>query len=280
VGRKNRTANSWSTGSSGTYKPTRGQGLSHQGKINKAKRAKKSQTGRQTGQFRENPVTPENRKRPDTPICGAKRTGRSWAGPGVCCQPAGWGTNHLGYGKCKLHGGGLPSHVTQATQEKILVEAMTNPSVNTLYGSPKEIGPHEALLAEIHRTSGHVEWLQSHISALEGPAELRQHSDLGVQPSVWITMYQQERQHLVRVCKAAIDAGVAERHVRVAEQQGALIAQALQAFIQSPELELNPAQLLIAPKLLRKVFSSLALPAPEQQVEPVEIIDAESWEDT
>ena len=36
--------------------------------------------------------------------CGAKRRG----GPGMCRRPAGWGTDHSGQGKCKLHGGASP----------------------------------------------------------------------------------------------------------------------------------------------------------------------------
>lgn len=35
------------------------------------------------------------------PICGARKK----QGEGVCHQKAGWGTDHLGQGKCKLHGG-------------------------------------------------------------------------------------------------------------------------------------------------------------------------------
>jgi|GEM_PF-3592948 len=34
-------------------------------------------------------------------ICGAKKK----QGEGVCQQPAGWGTDHPGEGRCKLHGG-------------------------------------------------------------------------------------------------------------------------------------------------------------------------------
>jgi len=39
------------------------------------------------------------------PICGA--TARSTGQP--CRRPAGWGTNHPGAGRCKLHGGATPS---------------------------------------------------------------------------------------------------------------------------------------------------------------------------
>ena len=39
------------------------------------------------------------------PICGAPRR---QGVPGPCTRPAGWGTDHAGEGRCKLHGGGTP----------------------------------------------------------------------------------------------------------------------------------------------------------------------------
>lgn len=35
------------------------------------------------------------------PICAAKKK----QGEGICNRPAGWGTDHAGWGRCKLHGG-------------------------------------------------------------------------------------------------------------------------------------------------------------------------------
>lgn len=40
-------------------------------------------------------------ERAKLPICGSDRT----KGSGTCQRPAGWGTDHPGEGKCKLHGG-------------------------------------------------------------------------------------------------------------------------------------------------------------------------------
>lgn len=38
------------------------------------------------------------------PICGGKKR----QSDGVCTRPAGWGTDHAGLGRCKLHGGAKP----------------------------------------------------------------------------------------------------------------------------------------------------------------------------
>lgn len=47
-----------------------------------------------------NPLPPKD---PDRK-CNARRRG----GPGYCQRPAGWGTDHPGVGRCKLHGGDVP----------------------------------------------------------------------------------------------------------------------------------------------------------------------------
>jgi hypothetical protein len=59
---------------------------------------------------------------------------------------------------------------------------------------------------------------------------------------VWLTLYQAERSHLVNVCKAAIACGLAEREVRLAEQQGQLLAELLRAVFSDPALGLTVKQ--------------------------------------
>lgn len=202
------------------------------------------------GEVRPDPVTPENRKNKNTDICGAKRSGKSHAGPGICCQPAGWGTSHLGFGPCKFHGGNLPGHVKHAEKQMAAKACAT-------FGLPVEVDPHQALMQEIWRTNGHVLWLGELIANMEDESTLKQYSEAGVQPSVWITMYEAERAHLVKVAAEAIKCGVAERQIQLAEEQGRLMAMVMQAFIRDPELNLTPAQLAFAPKILRKHITAV-----------------------
>jgi hypothetical protein len=121
------------------------------------------------------------------------------------------------------------------------------------YGSPIDVEPHVALIEEVRRTAGHVAWLNEVVSErlhegdgyLEsiddnGKRTLRAKSGLKQQdtsgkfekPSVWVEMYQTERQMLARVCKMALDAGVAERQVQLAEKQGELLAGAIKAILE------------------------------------------------
>jgi hypothetical protein len=45
--------------------------------------------------------------------CNARKTD----GDGYCKQPAGWGTDHAGMGRCKLHGGNTTAHETHVLDE-------------------------------------------------------------------------------------------------------------------------------------------------------------------
>mgnify|MGYP001026058986 CR=1 FL=1 len=165
----------------------------------------------------------------DSRHCGARRK----QGTGTCTRPAGWGTDHPGIGPCKLHGGSTPNHTNAARTERARRAVAT-------YGLPRDIDPAKALLEEVHRTAGHVAWLAAKIaesdedSLVWGPAEETEKSATPVpgtdtkhaaRPNVWLDLYQRERTHLVRVSKAALDAGINERLVKLAEQQGTMLAE-------------------------------------------------------
>lgn len=49
-------------------------------------------------------------------LCGAKTRAAKREGR-PCQQPAGWGTDHAGYGRCKLHGGRSPSGRNSARRQ-------------------------------------------------------------------------------------------------------------------------------------------------------------------
>jgi hypothetical protein len=161
---------------------------------------------------------------PDT--CGAKtRTG------GRCGKVAGWGTDHVGYGNCKLHFGATPNAGIAAQREQAIEMVAT-------YGLPREVDPHQALLEELHRTAGAVAYL-GQIVADGDQSDLKQYASAGSfessidgvdralvweKPSIWLELYQRERKHLVAVAKTCVDVGIEERRVRLAEQQGELLA--------------------------------------------------------
>jgi len=158
---------------------------------------------------------------------GKKRGDAGW-----CHRPPGWGTEHVGIGRCKLHGGSTPNHNTAARQEQARRDVET-------YGLPRDIEPAVALLEEVHRTAGHVAWLGAKVRGMdEGDLVwgVTEEVDKGsgeftgtdttrkAVPNVWLELYHRERKHLVEVSAKAIAAGCSERLVRLQEQQGVMLA--------------------------------------------------------
>jgi hypothetical protein len=167
------------------------------------------------------------------PVCGAQRSGRSSSGPGICQNYAGYGTDHKGFGRCKFHGGATPNHTTSAVAAAVAARSGG-------YGEPISIDPMAALLGEVNRTSGHVAWLAADLQRHSDPAEF--------ETRILRKLYSDERAHLVRVAKAAVDAGFAEREVFLAEEQGRVLVQVIQAVMGA--LDLTPRQRLDARRVV------------------------------
>jgi hypothetical protein len=201
---------------------------------------------------------------PETPgrdKCGGRK--RDGSG-GVCTRPAGWGTDHPGIGKCKLHGGSTPNHKAAAR----VVQARRDVAT---YGLPVDVEPGLALLQEVHRTAGHVAWLGAKVAELD-PDDLvwgvTEEVDKGAseftgvdttraaKPNAWLQLYREERKHLVDVSAATVRAGVDKAIVKLTEQQGALIAGAISRILDA--LELSPSQRALVPQVVPVVLMEIA----------------------
>lgn len=163
-----------------------------------------------------------------------------------------------GTDKCRMHVGRKAAPV--------IVEAMLVKAMST-YGLPIETSPADALLAEVHRTAGHVAWLQHRVAELEHhdlvwgvTKEKTGGDDRGTTeeavPNVWLRLYQEERKHLVRVSAEAIRCGIEERRVRLAESQGALVAGVIRAILS--DLSLTPEQQALVSEVVPRRLRELA----------------------
>lgn len=172
---------------------------------------------------------------------------------------------------CNSHGGAAPQ--VRAARARRRAEAEAARAVATL-GLPVDISPTEALLEEVRWTAGHVQWLRRQVQELEDSVVVAGHDsddpvkahpltwgttkvktggdDAGTtqeaKPSIWYVLYENERKHLVTVCAAALKAGVEERRVRLAEQQGDLVATAIRRILDA--LHLTPEQQQLVPTVV------------------------------
>lgn len=213
--------------------------------------------------------TAEQRKLIAQGKCGAKLRNKKTqkARHKYCTKTAGWGTDHLGSGACKLHGGNMKTHV-RAAQQREAAKAVQQ------YGLDRVVDPHTALLEELARTAGHVDWLRVQIGGLadnelvgpigqEGPSESGGYHHPQVERSVWIQLYQDERKHLTQVAATCIKVGIEERRVALAEQQGQMIAKVIQGVL--GELKIEPE---VARPILRKHLAMVSAEVHEGTARP------------
>jgi hypothetical protein len=96
---------------------------------------------------------------------------------------------------------------------------------------------------------GHVAWLREEIGALD---------DLGTfEGQVIVNLYADERDRVARVAKACLDAGVAERQIKLAEIYGAALANVLRNVFDDDDLGITPAQREQLPTVLRRYLGAL-----------------------
>jgi hypothetical protein len=118
-------------------------------------------------------------------------------------------------------------------------------------GLPREVDPHTALLEELHRTAGAVQWLGAVVADLE-----QEHVGGDVGPAqVWVRLLGDERDRLVKVAKTCVDVGIEERRVRLAESAGAQLAAVVRAVLD--RLELSDGQRLLALQVVPEEFRRL-----------------------
>lgn len=164
-------------------------------------------------------------------LCAAtKKNGES------CRAFAGQGTDHPGIGRCRYHLGNTPTHRASAAVKEAELHVAR-------FGGPIALRPHEALLSMLHLATGHVAFLREALNDVDSLS-----SDEG---RAIVGLYGSERDRVAKVAKAALDAGVQERQVRLAESYGRALATLLRSVFDDPELGLTTKQRSRLPEVLR-----------------------------
>lgn len=145
-----------------------------------------------------------------------------------CRQPASSGAT-----VCRFHGGASPQ-VRRKAAERLADEAAVK--AMRRFGEPIDTSPTEALLDTVRWTAGYVAWLREKVGGAADDDALA----VGTDPSVWVRLLGDWSDKLVRVCAEAIRANIDERRVRLAEAQGALVADVIRTIL--GRLDLSPEQ--------------------------------------
>lgn len=171
---------------------------------------------------------------------------------------------------CVAHGGAAPQ-VKRAAGRRLAVAEFAKS-----FGEiAQDADPSAVVLGEIRWCAGHVAWLRSKVQETEPDAliwglESTVAKGSGEFPgvditeaakaSMWVVLYGQERDRLVRMCEIAHRMGIEERMVQLAEKAGAAMSEVIRRVL--ADAELTPPQYqavtLRLPDRLRELSAQLA----------------------
>lgn len=152
---------------------------------------------------------------------------------------------------CKKHGG-LSGQAQAGARRRIALE-QAKAELDAL-GGALDVDPAEALLAMVRKAAWNVCYLETLLQP-EGDGDapsLVTWSEQGGKPHPHVQLYNEERDRLARFSKLALDAGVSERLVRLAEDQGRVVIQLVEAAFQ--ELGLTEEQRQRVPVVMGRLI--------------------------
>jgi hypothetical protein len=174
-------------------------------------------------------------------LCGARaRSGKP------CRRPAGWGTEHAGYGACKLHGGSTLNAGKAAAKLEAAHQALR---IGQVLGLPAEVDPLDALMQCLAIAAGEVSYCSHMLALLSTEAEMAL-PEPSPRVQYWIYARSGAVEGLARYAKTAIDAGVPERQRAIAERLGGALGDLLRGVFD--DLGLTAHQQATAPAIVRK----------------------------
>lgn len=165
-----------------------------------------------------------------------------------------------GHRACRVHGGATPQ--ADAKAERAAREVEARRAIDRLL-IRRDIDPATALLEEVQRCAGAVAYIEDRIRELDpdglvwGATQRKQgstgqgYADFTVEGpglSEWVRWWHVERERLVKASAAAIAADVDTRIVRLAEQQGAMLADVIAGVLD--DLGLSAAQRALVPSVV------------------------------
>ena len=189
--------------------------------------------------------------------CRAKRT------DGNPCKA--WAVTGLKV--CRVHGGSSPQ--SKAKRDRAKSEQQAAKSMR-LFASPVEVDPGQALLDLVHWTAGEVEYWREQVRELaeRNPEALTwgmvrekvggedNGTTLEAKPNINYVMLYAAQDRLEKYATAALRAGVAERQIKLAEDQGRVLVDVVKMVLD--RLQITTAQREMVPTVVPEVIRMFA----------------------
>jgi hypothetical protein len=173
----------------------------------------------------------------NTPRCGGKKRYKGENGEDLFCRrPAGWGTEHKGFGHCSRHGGSTPMALVQAARWQVNTEAERQ--LKKL-GEPTPVNDP---LTELAKVTGEVvawkEVMGERVASI-AEADWRYEHRNGEMLRAEILLWERALDRCERFLTAMARLNIDERLARIDEQQAELIIKAVQAVLRDLGMTLD-----------------------------------------
>jgi hypothetical protein len=131
-----------------------------------------------------------------------------------CMREAGWGTDHIGTGRCKHHGGSSPQGRIGAGREEAKLHATSLP-----------VSPGQAVLGVLHQQAGQLAYASFRVGELDDILD-----DQG-RPEPWYRLQRDLQDRVVKSATNAAAMGVAERRTDLLEEQTRQMGELMEAVM-------------------------------------------------
>lgn len=173
--------------------------------------------------------------------------------PARCGMRAGHRTDHQGYGSCWVHCG----NTENGKKEGARLMYADQLAGKTRFGQALDTDPMLGLLGEVNRTAGFIAHIQERIGddvdPETGDPRLVDVGPSGARGAALVKLWQEERAHLARICKMALDAGVAQAQLDLVTAYQERVLDLLEAVLRDCGLDPD------APAVSEAVTRRLAL---------------------
>jgi methylphosphotriester-DNA--protein-cysteine methyltransferase len=162
--------------------------------------------------------TSEQRDSLSTPLCLAKKKNGT-----LCRAFAGQGTDHLGIGRCKYHGGATSSHKKHARAVEIQRQMI-------VLSEPSDTDPLNSLLELHSRAAGQVSY------AFQRIKDMTPDDFASAEGQMFLKMYTDERERLARIAEVCARAGIEDKLLKIQERQFAVLVRWFDEILGSLDL--------------------------------------------
>jgi hypothetical protein len=158
----------------------------------------------------------------DGPKCGGKLHGRD----GTCELPAGWGTTHKGFGRCRKHLGNAPTVAWAAERER--VEAQARAELARL-----DVVPVSNPLEELQKLAGQVlAWKDAIARMVNDLTGIRYEDEHGgEQLRSEVALFERAMDRCERVLVAMARLNIDERLIKITEAQARIVNEVLRGAL-------------------------------------------------